>query len=251
MRSTSVGFRSVLAVLVSVALAWSFAAEAQARARSFSAAGTQAHGGVAGRPPVATIDQPATDVQIFTGESVTFAATWQDPDGGLGVMTFSWSFPPCAQVPSAGVEDPGPVQFNCAPDDYVVTFEVCDSDGLCGSDARTITIASDNAAPQVAIDDPPAGVTVLANDPVEFRSTAADPDGPPPLSFAWTFPPCASPSSSIAEDPGPVTFASRTGTTRCCSRRATARAPALARASAIELTSNFSPVSSIDAPWRT
>ncbi len=89
--------------------------------------------------PFATIELPTLDIDVASGASVEFAGTGVDPDGDLP-LTFAWSFPTCASPSSSTLEDPGLVVFNCASGSYEVTFEVCDAEGLCASDARDVTI---------------------------------------------------------------------------------------------------------------
>ena len=60
-------------------------------------------------------------------------------------------------------------------------------------------------APVARIDDPVGDVSIASGDAVSFAGTAYDTDGDA-FSTMWTFPSCATPSTSFVEDPGPVVF---------------------------------------------
>ncbi len=156
------------------------------------------------QPPVASIDVPAFDPSIRSGETVSFAATASDPDAQLP-LSFDWTFPACASPAGSAAEDPGAVTFDCDPDSYPVALEVCDAAGLCVSDSRTVTVVP-SQPPQVAIEAPSDDVSIDAGDGVVFAAGASDPDGELPLTYDWTFPSCATPAGSVVEDPGTVVF---------------------------------------------
>jgi hypothetical protein len=92
-------------------------------------------------PPVATIVEPAGNVSIAQGASVQFAGDASDPDGDLPLVP-SWTFPACASPSTSDELSPGAVVFNCAPADYIVTFEVCDADEMCDTDTVVVTVLS-------------------------------------------------------------------------------------------------------------
>lgn len=60
--------------------------------------------------------------------------------------------------------------------------------------------------PRLTIDTPAIDVGVGVGESRNFTATADDFDGQLPLQWNWTFPSCATPSSSTVEDPGPVQF---------------------------------------------
>ncbi len=60
--------------------------------------------------PIGQIDQPTASVSIFAGESIQFAGSGSDPDGGS--VAFLWDFDGIVSgVPGQAVEDPGWVSF--------------------------------------------------------------------------------------------------------------------------------------------
>jgi hypothetical protein len=108
---------------------WTTAAEIKVKGSSAPAAP---------QPPVATIDQPVA-ASVTPGGTLQFAGTATDPDNALP-LTLSWTFPSCASPASSTAEDPGAVVFNCAAGSYPVTFQVCDAQGLCDTEGRTIAV---------------------------------------------------------------------------------------------------------------
>ena len=91
-----------------------------------------------GQAPNGTIDTPATDLSITTGETVSFSGTGSDPDGDLP-LAFAWDFD--GGAPSTTIEDPGSVRFDSAGS-FEVTFRVTDSSGVTDPTpgSRTITV---------------------------------------------------------------------------------------------------------------
>ncbi|MDH5325894.1 MAG: discoidin domain-containing protein [Gammaproteobacteria bacterium] len=117
--------------------------------------------------PNGTIDTPATDITVFTGESVNFSGTGVDVDGDLP-LSYIWSFGAGSGIADATVEDPGSVQFN-TPGNYTVTFTVRDSTGLGDPTPATRTVTVRNAG---ASDPIPQAAWSLLN--VDSEETAGE-----------------------------------------------------------------------------
>src|SRR6202008_3194870 len=115
------------------------------------------------------IDQPANDVTIEPGASVTFASTGSDADASLPLV-YAWSFGGGAT--NSSVEDPGAVAF-ANPGTYTVTLTVSDARG--GVDAtpatRTVTVLQPNQMPNGVIDQPASDVTIEPGASVTFAAT--------------------------------------------------------------------------------
>jgi galactose oxidase len=92
------------------------------------------------QPPLASIDQPATDASVAVGGSLSFSGTASDPDDALP-LSLAWTFPACATPSSSNQATPGAVVFDCTPGNYTVSFEVCDADELCTTDSVGVTVA--------------------------------------------------------------------------------------------------------------
>ncbi|TMQ65347.1 MAG: PKD domain-containing protein, partial [Candidatus Eisenbacteria bacterium] len=95
------------------------------------------------QPPEGTITEPAGNVTIYAGQSVSFAASASDPDGDLPLVV-TWDFGGGAANQS--VEDPGPVIFANAGS-YTVRLQVSDARGAedVTPAERVVTV---QAAPQ-------------------------------------------------------------------------------------------------------
>jgi PKD repeat protein len=152
--------------------------------------------------PTASIDSPASNVTINTGDVVAFSGSGSDPDGTI--TSYAWTFPGGSPASSA-VAAPGNVTYSTAGS-YTATFKVTDNGGLSSStQTRTITVsAPPNQPPTASIDSPASNVTVNPGDTVAFSGSGLDADGTI-ASYAWTFP-GGSPSSSSAATPGNVTY---------------------------------------------
>src|SRR5206468_11887273 len=84
------------------------------------------------QPPNGTITNPAADVTISAGQSVTFAGTGTDPDGT--VTQYSWVFPGGTPNTSTSAT-PGAVTFS-TPGIYVVSLTVTDNQGARSEERR-------------------------------------------------------------------------------------------------------------------
>ena len=94
-------------------------------------------------PPDGVIDQPADDVSIETGASVTFAGSGTDPDGALPLAYF-WDFD--GGAPDSMDEDPGSITFDTAGT-YTVELTVTDATGLSDPTPDTVVITVTDASP--------------------------------------------------------------------------------------------------------
>ncbi|HZR28153.1 MAG TPA: galactose oxidase-like domain-containing protein [Terriglobales bacterium] len=88
------------------------------------------------QPPKAVITNPASDITIRLGDTVTFSGTASDPDGT--VVSTQWIFPG-AKPNDSNVLNPGPVTFNTAGDS-VVTLTAVDDLGVNDPNPPTRTI---------------------------------------------------------------------------------------------------------------
>src|SRR5437667_9450070 len=104
-------------------------------------------------PPTGTITNPASNVTISTGQSVTYSGTGNDPDGTISA--YSWSFPG-GNPSSSNLANPGSVTY-ATPGTYVTTFTVTDNAGLTDPNLPTRTIT---AHPDFSLSSPPFSSTV-------------------------------------------------------------------------------------------
>jgi plastocyanin len=157
----------------------------------------------ANQSPTAVINQPAGNVTINVGQSVTFEGTGTDPDNNLP-LTYLWDFG-ASGVPDSTDEDPGPVTFNNIGN-FTVIFTVTDNLGASASDTRIISVSnSGNQPPNSVIDQPVNNATIAPGGSVTFAGSGSDPDNNVPLNYLWNFGASGVPDSTD-EDPGSVTF---------------------------------------------
>jgi hypothetical protein len=92
-------------------------------------------------PPTGIITNPASNVTITAGQSVSYSGTGSDPDGT--VTGYSWSFPG-GNPGSSLLANPGSVTYS-TPGSYVTTLTVTDNAGLTDPHppTRTITVQPD------------------------------------------------------------------------------------------------------------
>jgi hypothetical protein len=92
-------------------------------------------------PPTGTITNPASNVSISAGQSVSYSGTGNDPDGIISA--YSWSFPG-GNPSSSNLANPANVTY-AIPGTYVTTFTVTDNVGLTDPNppTRTITVQPD------------------------------------------------------------------------------------------------------------
>ncbi len=158
---------------------------------------------IVGVPPDGTIDQPANDLTIVAGESVTFASSCTDPDE-TGGLTHRWSFGEGSGVPDSSAEDPGAVTFS-TPGTFTVAYTCTDGGGASdpSPSARVITV---DAAPDSTIDEPAGDVTIAKGGSVRFAGTCTDSEGEGPLAPTWTFGAGSGIADSNVLAPGDVVF---------------------------------------------
>ncbi|CAM2065895.1 PKD domain-containing protein [Sulfidibacter corallicola] len=149
--------------------------------------------------PNGTIDAPATNQVIATGESVSFTGTSSDPDNSTP-LTFLWDFGGGAT--NSMVEDPGSVTFNTAGV-YTVTFTVTDALGIADPTPGTVQVTVTDR-PDGTITAPATDLLIETGSSVNFSADASDPDNNTPLTYLWDFDGGA--TNSTIEDPGNVAF---------------------------------------------
>ncbi len=110
--------------------------------REISGAGMQTCitvAGVSNNTPVVSISQPAGDISVPDGTSITFegAATDVEDDDTALTASMSWS----SSISGAfGPGGGGPFPATLSPGIHIVTASVTDSGGLTGSAIRTVTV---------------------------------------------------------------------------------------------------------------
>ncbi|MBO1321269.1 PKD domain-containing protein [Acanthopleuribacter pedis] len=134
--------------------------------------------------PNGDIAEPAADVVIGTGESVTFAGQAGDPDAGA-TFTYDWALPGGDPATST-LEDPGAVTYN-TNGGYTATFTVRDNFN---------TADPTPATRQIRVSDRPDGsitapaddvITVISGSTVSFAASATDADDNGSLTYEWDF----------------------------------------------------------------
>jgi hypothetical protein len=120
----------------------------------------------AGTPPTATITSPATDLTINPGQSVSFAGTGSDPNGGTAALAFSWAFPG-GSPDSSSLAIPGGVTYS-APGPHVASLTVTDSAGVTSQPAtRSVTVTD------YSLSATPSSHTVLPGGSASYTVTVA------------------------------------------------------------------------------
>ncbi len=155
--------------------------------------------GSANNPPNGTITQPAGNVTINAGGSVTFAGTASDPDGDA--VTVLWDF---GDGSTSTALSPGAHTYAIAGT-YTVTFTATDSQGLADPSpaSRIITVTAANNPPNATIVQPAGNVTIDAGQSVTFAGIASDPDGDA-VTVVWSF---GDGATSTALSPGGHVYA--------------------------------------------
>src|SRR5437867_3616128 len=114
------------------------------------------------QPPNGKITNPAADLTISAGQSVTFAGTGTDPDGT--VTQFSWVFPGGTPNTSTSAT-PGAVTFS-TPGTYVISLTVTDNQGAKDPSPPTRTITVQPPGFTASFSSPPDGAVVFGNQTV-------------------------------------------------------------------------------------
>ncbi len=133
--------------------------------------------------PVGTITSPSGDVEIFPGETATFAATCVDPDGDA--VQHLWRFDGAAG--DRMISSPGQVRF-ADVGSYEVTYTCTDAKGLAGVPASVtvVVVERPNEPPVGIISAPLDDVEIYAGDAVAFEGRCIDADGAS-VTHAWDF----------------------------------------------------------------
>ncbi|MDH5547613.1 MAG: PKD domain-containing protein [Gammaproteobacteria bacterium] len=146
--------------------------------------------GQGGQGPSGFISQPASDVSIPTGASVTFAASGYDPNNS-NPLSYRWDFG--GARPATTVQNPGALTFN-TPGVYIVTMTVTNALGQSDltPERRIITVGANtsigvNNRPPVSRIVAPASneIQIALGQSVSFAGTATDPDGDTQLLYRW------------------------------------------------------------------
>jgi len=151
--------------------------------------------------PNGTITGPAGNQTVNVGESINFASTATDPEGGT--LTYLWDFG-TSGISRSSVKNPGNKVFDKAGA-FDVSLTVTDDKGLSDStpDTVRITVATLNSAPNGQIDTP-TNRNVNVGESLFFSGTGTDADGDAVV-YLWDFG-----NSGIAkstnEDPGAIIF---------------------------------------------
>ena len=135
--------------------------------------------------PKGTISVPATNVNVQTGQPVTFTATALDPDGDP--VTVLWDFGD--GTTSAALAPPGHTYATAGT--YTVTLTTTDPQGTADPNppSRTVVVQTPAAgaqSPVATITAPAGNVSITAGQSVTFTGTATDPDAEP-VTVLWTF----------------------------------------------------------------
>jgi PKD repeat protein len=204
------------------------------------------------QPPTGTITQPAGDVTIQAGQSVTFAGSGSDPDGA--VARFAWIFPDGGPNASTA-QNPGPVTFSTAGT-HVVSLTVVDTlgDNDPSPPTRTVTVTAANQPPTAKPGGPYSGTT---GQPIQFNGSASsDPDGTI-TAYAWTFgdggtATGATPTHTYATAGGytvALTVTDNSGASSSANTSATVSAPGSLPAAPTGLTASLPARTTIGLAW--
>src|SRR5438094_120674 len=131
------------------------------------------------QPSNGTITNPAADVTISAGQSVTFAGTGTDPDGT--VTQYSWVFPGGTPNTSTSAT-PGAVTFS-TPGIYVVSLTVTDNQGAKDPSPPTRTVTVQSPGFTASFSSPPDGAVVFGNQTVGM---AVSGNGTAPFTYRFS-----------------------------------------------------------------
>ena len=133
-------------------------------------------------PPTVLMTAPADGAALIAFTALTLTATASDPDGAISRVDFfngQALLGAGAPVAGRGGEFAFALLAGLPAGRYEFSARATDDQGATVVSAPvTVTVtAAPNAAPQVALTAPAAGVTVAANSPLTLAATAADADG--------------------------------------------------------------------------
>ena len=158
--------------------------------------------------PIPSIVNPAGDMTITTGDTITFEGSVIDVSGN-NTLEYLWTFDGAA--PDDMNLDPAPVTFDMAGV-YEVTFSATDTTTMISSGQPAIVIITVEdpaptptpAGPVAEIVSPAGDLNITVGDTVDFEGNAVDTSGNNMLEFLWTFDGAAADSTNLS--PGPIVF---------------------------------------------
>lgn len=126
-------------------------------------------------PPSVSITSPADGTTFTAPASITIDASASDPDGTVSLVEF------LADGTLLGQDASAPYSYtwtNVAGGSYALTARATDNQGASTTSASvSISVSSNNAAPQVSITSPSEGASFNEGDNVAITATASDSDG--------------------------------------------------------------------------
>ena len=134
--------------------------------------------------PNGTITRPTGNRTINVGESINFASTAADPEGGS--LTYLWDFG-ASGISRSSSQNPGSKVFNKAGT-FDVSLTVTDNKGLPDStpDIARITVGAANSAPNGNINSPSGSRTIEVGSSIFFDGSGSDADGDSVV-YLWNF----------------------------------------------------------------
>jgi len=140
------------------------------------------------RPPKADIIEPADDMTILQGQSLTFSGSAEDTEPGGRIASHFWTWGDNSGIaPDSTVDTlagPGSKIFPNSGT-FIIRYIVLDNLGAQGRDSVTITVAA-NQVPTAEITSLPDDTTITAGDSIPLVGTGGDPDGTP-VSLQWSY----------------------------------------------------------------
>ncbi|CAM2068466.1 PKD domain-containing protein [Sulfidibacter corallicola] len=159
---------------------------------------------VENQPPSATIQEPASDLEVTVDQPIVFRGHAEDRDGHLP-LSWWWVF-------DGGIPDrrePGPFTVSfLEPGTYSIQLRITDGLGLEADLAtRTVHVVT-GTPPQAFIEEPATDMRIHQGRSLYFRGEDHAEHRQLPLEYRWDFDGVAPPDSRV--EPGLVTF-SQTG----------------------------------------
>ncbi|MDH5218224.1 MAG: PKD domain-containing protein, partial [Gammaproteobacteria bacterium] len=143
------------------------------------------NGNTFNQPPNGVIIDPSINMSISVGQSLSFSAIGNDPEGSL--LTYTWDFG--GQIPNETGQVTSPITFNRAGV-YRVTLIARDDQGARDAtpDMRVITVIGNSAAqpPVASIASPVTDITINQGSSVNFYGTGSRLGSfTTPLTYRW------------------------------------------------------------------
>lgn len=134
--------------------------------------------------PNGTITSPSNNPTINVGQSINFASTATDPEGGS--LTYLWDFG-TSGIARNSSQNPGSKVFNKAGT-FDVRLTVTDNKGLSDStpDIVKVTVAAANNAPNGNINSPGGSRSIDVGSSIFFDGSGSDVDGDSVV-YMWNF----------------------------------------------------------------